>query len=132
MMAMIDLLNAAKDKVDAEDMDRAMANEDTNKKLRELIVAANEEMRTKLTDKTTLSGLGDLAAELGAGEDLIAAASAGGAANGDPQLGGDDAIAWIQLTGRSSSSSSSSTSSSSRGTWAGGKRLQGSAGTGAR
>ena len=76
-MAMIDLLNAAKDKVDAEDMDRAMANEDTNKKLRELIVAANEEMRTKLTDKTTLSGLGDLAAELGAGEDLIAAASAG-------------------------------------------------------
>ena len=79
-MAMIDLLNAAKDKVDAEDMDRAMANEDTNKKLRELIVAANEEMRTKLTDKTTLSGLGDLAAELGAGEDLIAAASAGIAA----------------------------------------------------
>ena len=77
MMEMIDLLNAAKDKVDAEDMDRAMANEDTNKKLRELIVAANEEMRTKLTDKTTLSGLGDLAAELGAGEDLIAAASAG-------------------------------------------------------
>ena len=76
-MEMIDLLNAAKDKVDAEDMDRAMANEDTNKKLRELIVAANEEMRTKLTDKTTLSGLGDLAAELGAGEDLIAAASAG-------------------------------------------------------
>ena len=67
MMEMIDLLNAAKDKVDAEDMDRAMANEDTNKKLRELIVAANEEMRTKLTDKTTLSGLGVSAAPAGAG-----------------------------------------------------------------